>query len=256
MSDNMRAKRALQALRAVDQKGMGRAAGGMGATATDRLADLDACTTAYRTWSPRVIPGLLQTEAYTASAIRSRTPSLDIGEIEKRVTHRCRRSASFLGRRAGLNGTFAWFLVGEAAITQPLTDLVTHADQLRQLLAIAQDYDNLILQVLPENASPAGTAEPFSIFHLDPGPVVGHLESLIGGWYTVASEDIARLHGAFSDMMRWALPPADSRTFIAGVLETCWERWERTAEHRSSSPHTPTPTTACVSPGREPDRSE
>lgn len=246
MNDNsMRAKRALQALRAIDQRGMGRAAGGMGAEATDRLADLDACTLAYRTWSPALIPGLLQADSYAACAIKARTPSLDASELEKRVTHRRRRAESFLARRASLGRSYAWFLIGEAAIRRPLRAAHAHGEQLRHLLAIAEGYDNLIIQVLPEDTPAAATAEPFTVFHLDPGPVVGHLESLIGGWYTVTAEDIARLHGAFSDMLQWAMTPTESRDFIQEVLNTCWQA---STEPSSSSPRTATPRTASTSP--------
>lgn len=250
--DDMRAKRALAALRAADQSGMGRVAGGMGAEATDRLADLDGSTLAYRTWSPILIPGLLQTDSYAASAIKSRTPSLDVSEIERRVAHRRRRTASFLGRRVELSKTFAWFLIGEAALTRPLMSLHSHGDQLRHLLAVTQDYSGIIVQVLREEPPVMDTAEPFSIFHLDPGPVVGHLESLIGGWYTVASEDIARLHGAFSNMMSRAMTPSDSREFISEVLTTCWDL---TAERATPSPPTPTPRTASSSPDPTPEPS-
>jgi hypothetical protein len=250
MDENgMRTKRALAALRAADQQGMGRVAGGMGAEETDRLADLDACTLAYRKWSPALIPGLLQTDSYAASAIRSRTPSLDIGEIEIRVAHRRRRAASFLGRRAGVEGTYAWFLIGEAAITRPVMSLPSHGEQLRQLLAMGQDYGNLVIQVLPETISQPGAIEPFEVFHLDPGPVVGHLESLIGGWYTVASEDIARLHGMFSDLVGAAMDPADSRTYIQEVLDTCWGL---STGQTSSSPRTATLPTASTSPALPP----
>ena len=247
--DKMRARRALSALRAVDQNGMGRAAGGMGAEATDRLADLDACTLAYRTWSPVLVPGLLQTDSYAASAIKSRTPSLDISEIERRVAHRRRRTASFLGRRVSLTDSFAWFLIGEAAITRPLMSLHSHGDQLRHILSVAENYNGIVVQVLPELPPVMDTAEPFTIFHLDPGPVVGHLESLIGGWYTVASEDIARLHGTFSTMLGRAMNPGESREFISEVLTTCWEP---TVERTSSSPPTPTPKTASTSPDLPP----
>lgn len=245
MNENtMRAKRAMQALKAADQTGMGRVSGGMGAEATDRLADLDACTLAYRTWSPVLIPGLLQTDSYAASAISSRTPSLDVSEIERRVAHRRRRTASFLGRRVALDRSFAWFLIGEASITRPITSWASHVEQLRHLLAVGQDYSGIIVQVLPELPPVMDTAEPFSIFCLDPGPVVGHLESLIGGWYSVASEDIARLHGAFSTMLGRALDPAESREFISEVLITCSGP---TTEQPSSSPATATRTTASTS---------
>lgn len=249
MNEDMRAKRALAALRAADQQGMGRVAGGMGAEATDRLSDLDACTMAYRAWSPSLIPGLLQTPSYTAGAIRGRTPSLDGGELSHRVTHRRQRSESFLGRRGVLPGTLAWFLIGEAAITRPLMNSFAHAEQLQRLLAIGQDYDNVMIQVLREDSPMPGTVEPFELFYLDPGPPVGHIESLIGGWYTVASEDITRLHGTFSEMTGYAMGVSDSRTYISEVLDECWGH---TTEHGSSSRPTPTLPTASTSPGPKP----
>lgn len=252
MNENtMRAKRALQALRAADQSGMGRVAGGMGAEATDRLADLEACMHAYRTWSPSLIPGLLQTSMYSAGAIKSRTPSLDASEITLRVTHRRRRAEAFLSHMAGrtaAEGT-AWFLIGEVAITRPLLNDHAHADQLRHLLSVSQDYGNIMIQVLPENAPTPGTVEPFDVYNLDSGPVVGHLESLIGGWYTVVAEDIARLRGTFSEMIGYALSTRESRDYIEGMLHECWGH---TTEHSSSSPATPTRTTASTSPGPTP----
>lgn len=246
MNENtQRAKHALAALRAADQQGMGRVAGGMGATATDRLADLDSCTLAYRCWTPFLIPGHLQTPAYTAGAIKGRTPSLDAFEIGLRVQHRRERSERFLARRATLERCSAWFLIGEQAITRPLMNHHAHAEQLRHLLAIGQDYENIMIQVLREDAPTPGIVEPFELFSLDPGPRVGHIESLIGGWYTVASEDIGRLSTAFNEMAGFAMGARDSREFIEGVLDTCWGH---IAEQPSSSPLTATQATASTSP--------
>jgi hypothetical protein len=255
MNENrMRAKRALAALRAADQNGMGRVAGGMGAEATDRLADLDASTAGYRAWSPALIPGLLQTGSYTAGAIKSRTPSLGAAEVGRRVTHRRVRCESFLARRTALdNQARAWFLIGEQAVARPLMNDFAHAEQLRRILALERDYPNIVVQVLSDDSPMPGTIEPFELFYLDPGPPVGHLETMVGGFYTIASEDIARLHGAFSEMTGFAMTPADSREYISEVLHTCWEH---TAEPSSSSLLTPTLPTASTSPVPPPAPSE
>lgn len=242
-----RTKRALQALRAADQHNMGRVTGGMGADATDRLADLDDCTTAYRHWTPSLIPGVLQTPAYAAGAIKGRTPSLAIGEIAKRVERRRVRTEAFLAKRTTFMGPLAWFIIGEQAITHPTMNSHVHAQQLRELLEIPQQYYNIKIQVVRTNARRVAD-EVFSIFSLDPGPNVGHLEGLIGGWYTVASEDIARLHSAFSDLVGTALSFAESREFILEELEC----WGPTTERSSSSPLTATPKPASTSPGLPP----
>lgn len=255
----MRAKRAMQALRAVSQKNTGRVSGGLGAAATDRLADLDSCTLTYRTWSPVLVPGLLQTPAYAGGAIRSHTPDMDIAELGHMVTRRRERSEAFLARRAALMGAppqppeLAWFLIGETAITRPLMNAHSHVDQLRHLLEISQDYGNIIIQVMPVDSPIPVTAEPFSLFQLDPGPTVVHLETLIGGWYSVASEDITRTRSAFSDMVGRAMSTRESRDFISEELNTCWGH---STEPASSSRPTPIPTTASTSPVPPPAPSE
>lgn len=243
-----RTKRALAALRAADQQGMGRVAGGMGAEATDRLADLDDCTTAYRSWTPSLVPGVLQTPAYAAGAIKDRTPSLDSGEIAKRVRHRRMRTEAFLAKRTHSKGPLAWFVIGELAVKQPTMNSHVHAQQLQDLLDIPERYHNVKIQVLRAAPVRKIVDESFSIFSLDPGPVVGHLETVIGGWYTVASEDIARLHSAFSDLVGLAMGSAESRDFIMEELEC----WGPTTGQPSSNPRTATRTAASTSPSRPP----
>jgi hypothetical protein len=211
---------------------MGRVAGGMGSEATDRLADLDASTLAYRAWSPAVIPGLLQTPSYAAGAIRSRTPHIDAAELSKRVTHRRRRCEAFFARRMALptlNPCGAWFLIGETAIRRPLMNAFAHAEQLRHVLNMTENCPGVIVQVLMED-NPITGVEPFDLHHLDPGPVVGHIESLVGSWYTVVADDVDRLHGVFSEMMGFALPPRESRAYIREELNACGEISENTAE--------------------------
>lgn len=247
-----RVRWALKGLRATSQKGTGMAAGGMGAGATDRLADLDACTQAYRAWNAALIPGLLQTPSYAAGAIKARTPSLDPAEIGLRVTHRRRRADRFLTRRTETDA-LAWFLVGEDAIRRPMMNAHSHAEQLRHLLEITDQYPNVKVQVLPVDSPVSSSIEPFSIFHLEDGPTVAHLEVLIGGFYTTAAESVARLRTAFSEMIGCALSTSESRQFISEELETCWGA---TTAPPSSSPRTVTPIPASTSPDPTPEASE
>lgn len=253
--EDMRAKRALQALRATDQRGTGRVSGGTGAEATDRLADLDSCTQAYRTWSPLLIPGLLQTPTYTAGAIKAHTPSLDVADLGHRVARRRERSEAFLARRQALaepTPSIAWFLIGETAIRRPLMNDFGHAEQLRYLLSIMRDYGNVIIQVMPDDSPVPVVGEPFSIFQLDPGPVVAHLETMIGGWYSVVPEDITRLRAAYSDMVARAMSLHETREYIEEELSL---RSGAMAELSSPSPATAIPKTASTSPGPTPETS-
>jgi hypothetical protein len=256
MPDNrMRAKRALSALRAQDQRGVGRVSGGLGAEAVDRLADLDSCTLQYRTWSPALIPGLLQTPSYAAGALKAHSPGLDVVELGHIVARKRARNEEFFARRAALlepTPCISWFLIGEQAVRRPLMNAHSHAEQLRWLLTAMQSYPNIIVQVMPEDVPIPVVAEPFSIFQLDPGPAVGHVETVIGGWYSVTDDDISRLRAAFSDMVGRALGTRDSRAYIEEELSLCSGL---TTARPSSSPLTPTPTTASTSPGPTPEAS-
>ncbi|MFB7484828.1 DUF5753 domain-containing protein [Streptomyces anulatus] len=232
-----------RALRARDQRNMGRMAGGMGTEATDRLAELDSLAQTIRAWSPHLVPGLLQTDTYAAGAIKTMTPSLSGYELTARVKRRAVRRAQFLtdwrGPRTPRTG-LAYFLVGEAAVVHPTLSAHGHAAQLRRLAEIIDKFPRIVVQVLRDGVPTPGHAGPFSLHGLADGTRMGHLESLVGGWYTTEPEDIARMYSAFSDMSSQALTPAETREFIAEEINTCWGS---TTESSSASPATQTPTT-------------
>lgn len=210
---------------------------------------LDAASESIRLWSPLLIPGLLQTTLYSLAAIRSRTPSLPDEEAGRRMQTRLRRSERFLERLAtlsGPDGPHAWFIMGEAALTQSVTNADFHAHQLEHLLHIIDTHPRIRVRVLPDDASTAGSMEPFSIHALADGPRVGHLESIVGGWYTTRSEDITRLYSAFSVLGKWALEPNETRRVIEACLIEC--RATGGTEPSTSSRPTATPTIACSSP--------
>lgn len=244
----------IRALRAPDQRSCGRMAGGMGAAATDRLTALDAASESIRQWNPMLIPGLLQTTLYALATIRSRTPSLPEEEAGRRMQHRLRRSENFLRRMSGPGDTHAWFILGEAALTQSVTNADFHAHQLGHLLDVIDNHPRIKVRVLPDDASTAGNMEPFSIHALADGPRVGHLETIVGGWYTTRSEDISRLYSAFGLLGKWALEPAETRRVIAECLREC--ETSASTERSSGSRRTAIPTVACSSPALPPAPSE
>lgn len=236
----------IRALRAPDQRSCGRMAGGMGTAATDRLTALDAASESIRAWSPLLIPGLLQTTSYSLAAIRSRTPSLPDEEVGLRMQTRLRRSEAFLRRMAEPGDTHAWFIMGEAALTQSVTTVDFHAHQLAHLLNIMETYPRVKVRVLLDGASTAGTIEPFSIHALADGPRVGHLETIVGGWYTTRSEDVSRLYAAFGLLGKGALEPFETRRAIRECLEQCKAR--SGGGPGSPSRRTAIPTTVSTSP--------
>ncbi|WP_042162512.1 DUF5753 domain-containing protein [Streptomyces lydicamycinicus] len=243
----------IRALRADDQSQMGRAAGGMGAEATDRLAALDDRARTIRAWSPLLIPGVLQTSTYAEAAIRARTPSLPPEEVARRVDRRVQRSERFLSRWRGAGDGHAWLLVGEAGLMQTVTTVDAHAAQMARLISVVDRCPRISVCVLPDDASTAGTCEPFSVHALADGQRVGHLETAVGGWYTTRSDDLARLYSQFACLGRWALGPDETRRVIKEWLTECYLT-SSGATRSSSSPATQTPTIAYSSPDPEQGR--
>lgn len=233
-----------------------------GEATAEILAEVESTAVTIRAWNGMVLPGLLQTERYAYAAIRLACPSLPPEELVRRVSRRMDRIQSFRMRWEMENDRVgrAWFIVGESAITRPVQNTaLDHSYVLGHLLNISRSWPNMVIQVLPDVQPTPGRTGQFSLYSLEgrtdglgkrlPGPRMGYLETLIGGWYTTRTEDVARLHSAFSDMVGAALPPDESRRFIQREQQACWGR---TTEQSSSSPATPTPGTASRSPGHAP----
>jgi hypothetical protein len=118
----------------------------------------------------------------------------------------------------------AVFIVGELAVTRPLVHQRAHRAQLRQLLNLSA-LPKIRLHVIPEHVQPPVRLGQFTVYALEPatpdrgkGVRVGYLETAVGGFYSCRSEDVARLHGAFAEMIEQALSPDDTRVLIQEAL--------------------------------------
>jgi hypothetical protein len=247
------AKELIRALRAPDQQGMGRIeASDTGPSNINRLADLDAVATHIRVWDDTVIPGNLQTPDYSTAVIRAAHPRLSQMEVERRMLRKEMRARAFLRRTFDENLTYAWFIIGERAITQAVRlddDGETHAKQLWHLTRLAA-HSKIMMQVLPQGVVTPGLAGQFSLYTLDEHTRVGYVETIMGSWYSTSLEDMAKLHSTFTEIGSAAMSPSKSRTFIGEVLST-WRSArtaspERTEENASSSPRTPARVTSAL----------
>lgn len=238
----------IRTLRAQNQQGMGRCAGGMGSEATDRLAALDAQAVSIRGWTQAVIPGLLQTDQYAYATIKAASPALSEYEIASCTRHRADRREAFMRKWRSPGAGQAWFLIGESAIVHPSLAAHAHGAQLKRVLEVIEDCPRITIQILRTEIPTAGDTGPFLLHALQDGLRIGHLETLVGGWYTTTPEDIARMYSAFTTMTARAMEPEESREFIKEEIAACWEStWDSTTEPGSSSPPTPTLSPASTS---------
>jgi hypothetical protein len=240
------AEQLIRALRAPDQRGMGRIeASDNGPSNINRLADLDARATHIRVWDSTVIPGNLQTPGYSAAVIRAAHPRLSSIELERRVLRKEARARAFLRRTFDESMEQIWIIIGERAITQAVRlddDGETHAKQLWHLQRLAA-HARILVQVLPEGVVTPGLADQFCLHTLDAEHRVGYVETIMGSWYSTRLEDVAKLHSTFTEIGSAAMSPSATRTFIREVLAT-WRSakitsLELTEESDSSSPRIP-----------------
>jgi hypothetical protein len=214
-----------------------------GASNLDRLAQLDATAATIRVFDSTVIPGNLQTPAYSAAVIEAAHPRMGPMEVRRRVLLKDQRGKAFLRRTFDASLVTAWFVIGERAITRCLDDEdESHAVQLRHIATLAA-HERLVVQVLPDRLVTPGLADQFALYGLDGEHRVGYVETIMGSWYSTRLEDVAHLHSTFSDIAREAMSPSATRTFIREAL-TSWRSArkaspESTEEHRSCSRHTP-----------------
>lgn len=217
----------IRTLRAPDQQGMGRLADGTvqyGDQNLDRLAQLDAVAHTVRVWDRWTVPGVLQTPDYSAQIIRTAHPDIDHDELVRRVIAKDRRAKEFLRRilHAG-ELSMAYFVIGEEAILRCANAEVDggagHALQLQHLVELSH-HPRIALRMMPEFAVIPYNATQFALYALDDGLRVGYVETIMGSWYSTQTEDIARMHSCFSDVMGAAMNSQATRQFIEEVLET------------------------------------
>ncbi|MET9385327.1 DUF5753 domain-containing protein [Streptomyces sp. NPDC002928] len=247
------AEQLIRALRSPDQRGVGRAeTTESGPSNINRLADLDAEAETIRVWDSMVIPGNLQTPAYSEAVIRAAHPRLGGIEVRSRVLRKEARARAFLRCILDEYLNFAWFVIGERAITHCLNlddGGEAHSQQLQHINRLAA-HEKIVIQVLPDGVVTPGLADQFTLYGLDVEYRVGYVETIMGAWYSTRLEDVAKLHSTFSDIAGAAMAPTATREFIREVLST-WrsvkkESPESTEESRSSSPRTPRPATSAL----------
>ena len=97
---------------------------------TGQYLDLETAATTIRTYSPSLIPDLLQTPAYATAAIKATRPDLSTSAITKLVTLQARRQERLARARSTLHAILA-----STAITNPIAPAHVMTDQPTHLIA-------------------------------------------------------------------------------------------------------------------------
>lgn len=165
-----------------------------------------------------IVPGFLQTPDYARAVIRATRPTLERGDLERRVAARTVRQGALLGRD---NPPETRVVLDEALLRRQVGGPAVMAAQLTAL-AEASTKPRLTLQVLPlaEGAN-AGMEGEFVIltFPESEDPPVAYAEGLMGDVYLESEEELDRYNLAWSRLVDSALGPDESTAMIGKIAK-------------------------------------
>jgi hypothetical protein len=177
---------------------------------------LEVAAASVHTFSPQVIPGLLQTADYARAVLRQVLPEASPEALTRMVSVRVARQR-VLTRSDPLQ---LWAVLDEAALRRPVGGAKVMRGQLDSLVA-ASELPNVTLRILPFNggAHPAlGGAFTILRFADEDLSDVVYLEHLTGGQVLDRPDDVARYAVAMRRLNEAALPPERTGEVLSGVL--------------------------------------
>ncbi|WP_406200088.1 helix-turn-helix transcriptional regulator [Kitasatospora sp. NBC_01560] len=181
------------------------------------LVEAERLSRLIKNWEPNIIPGLLQTAAYTEAVIASArfrwkedTPlpldiALERAELRKQVLF-------------GENPPKAWCILGEAALRMLIGDAALMRAQVEHLIEVCA-LDNITLQVLTDSSGyHVGTTGPFAVYQFSdlPGDGVAYVEQDLT--FKDQPAKLARHSRQFELLMSQALDPQASRSYLQETL--------------------------------------
>lgn len=179
---------------------------------------LEADADYIRSFESILIPGLLQTEAYSRAVIRANPALVRDEEVDTLMRIKAERQRLLTHVEKPVR---FWAIIGEAALRTPIGGPKVMRGQL-EYLAETVEQSNVTLQVLPYAAGAhAGLSGPFVLFSYNVPNDTGivFLENLTSSLYLETPDEVANYTLVFDALRSSALNPADSLDFVTAVAE-------------------------------------
>ncbi|MFD1542569.1 helix-turn-helix domain-containing protein [Nonomuraea guangzhouensis] len=210
-------REALLALnREAQQKGWWRQYGNVLSGEYATLIGLEAEAGSVQNYEQSLVPGLLQTEAYTRVITAAFRPGDSPDEIDHLVAVRLKRQERINDRDFTLSA-----IVSEAVLCQHIGSASVRAEQLKHLAEMNQRA-NVMVQVLPFRAGAhAALTGPFSILRF-PGANnmdIVYLENMTSAVYLEEAPEVGTYESVFDYLKASALSPNDSASMLIEVTE-------------------------------------
>jgi hypothetical protein len=174
---------------------------------------LEESAESIRSYDSQFVPGLLQTEEYSAAV-------LELGEFSPEETDRLVFLRKERQRRFTAGGLRLWAVIDEMALRRPVGNPALMRAQLEHLLEIG-DRPGLTLQVTPY---PDGASYlvpgSFSILKFATAdlPDVVYVEQLTSAMYLDKRSDVEQYTAALDKVGATSTTPEQTKTFIRALL--------------------------------------
>lgn len=170
-----------------------------------------------RAYSPRFVPGMLQTEEYAWAAIRRDRPGATAAELAGLVHLRMRRQEP-LWRRDALR---FWAIIDESVLRAGTCGPAAMRTQLDHLIKLAGQR-HVTIQVMPCAAAGHDSADgPVTLvrFPERPFPDVVLIEQHDHGLYPTKSGDVGHYRTVLARLAIEAMPPEESLPFLRDLRD-------------------------------------
>ncbi|KUL68625.1 MULTISPECIES: helix-turn-helix transcriptional regulator [unclassified Streptomyces] len=179
-----------------------------------KTAELERLATRICDWEPSVVPGLLQTPAYTRALVVATQPFATDDLVDERVAARAERSAIL--EDAARPEYCA--IVHETVLRVPVGGTEVAARALEHLAAAARSR-KVLLQVLPFAAGAAANNGSLRLMEFDDAPPTAYTETSFSGSVLDDPAVVKRASRAYDLLRGAALSPDASLALIESAAE-------------------------------------
>ncbi|MFJ4873697.1 Scr1 family TA system antitoxin-like transcriptional regulator [Streptomyces sp. NPDC088745] len=178
-------------------------------------AELEKLALTISEYTPMLVPGLLQTEAYARALARTTMPFATDEEIDRNVAARIERQKILQGPTALL----LWEIIHEAALMVPVGGPQVMREQLEHILQVVEKLQ-VVVQVHPLEAGPHIFMNGLvSLMTFHDAPPVAYVEAPYTGQLLDESPVVGRYQSAYDLARAVALPLEASLDRIASMAE-------------------------------------
>ncbi|MEU7179831.1 MULTISPECIES: helix-turn-helix domain-containing protein [Streptomyces] len=178
-------------------------------------ADAEAVAVTIKEYTPLLIPGLLQTEAYARAVFRAYHPTAPEEEIDELVSARLER-AQILDNPT--NPLF-WPVIDEAVLRRSVGGPAVMAEALRHIASLIRRH-RIIVQVMPFSAGAHMALEgPVKLMTFTDAPPLAYLQGLSTGRLVDDPAAVAQYELSYDLVGAIALSPEASLALIESAAE-------------------------------------